>query len=133
MGLVIANRRGIRLVLRRAGMVWIAGLLLSLLRAGTAHAETTIAVPCTGRGGGTAGLLEALKIASMQCATVELSRSCVFVLEQSQIMANAVSGRQCRGGGIYSLGTVQLEMSSVTANHPDNCAPQGSVPGCNSP
>jgi predicted outer membrane repeat protein len=34
------------------------------------------------------------------------------------------------GGGIYNLGTVSLTSSPVVGNHPDNCAPAGSVPGC---
>jgi predicted outer membrane repeat protein len=34
------------------------------------------------------------------------------------------------GGGIYNLGTVTLTSTAVSGNHPDNCAPAASVPGC---
>lgn len=36
------------------------------------------------------------------------------------------------GGGIYNIGdsTVSLASAAVAGNHPDNCAPAGSVPGC---
>jgi predicted outer membrane repeat protein len=34
------------------------------------------------------------------------------------------------GGGIFDAGTVNLTASPVLVNHPDNCAPPNSVPGC---
>jgi hypothetical protein len=50
-------------------------------------------------------------------------------LTSSQVTANH-AGQD--GGGIYNLGggTVTLTGSAVAGNHPDNCAPARSVPGC---
>lgn len=49
-------------------------------------------------------------------------------LTSSQIIAN-LAGQD--GGGIYNQGgAVPLTSSLIMNNHPDNCAPVGSVPGC---
>ena len=50
-------------------------------------------------------------------------------LTQTAVMFNDASSG---GGGIYNYGpgTVQLFASNVSFNTPDNCEPNGSVPGC---
>jgi predicted outer membrane repeat protein len=49
-------------------------------------------------------------------------------LTSSQVIAN-LAGQD--GGGIYNQGgAVPLTSTLIMNNHPDNCAPTGSVPGC---
>jgi predicted outer membrane repeat protein len=52
-----------------------------------------------------------------------------LALTRSQVRGN-VAGTD--GGGIYNFGasTVTLTSAVVARNHPDNCAPAASVPGC---
>jgi hypothetical protein len=49
-------------------------------------------------------------------------------LTRSQVSGNSA---QAAGGGIYNpSGSVTLSRSRIQDNHPDNCAPARSVPGC---
>jgi predicted outer membrane repeat protein len=49
-------------------------------------------------------------------------------LDHSEIAFNLAG--TAGGGGIYNLGTATLTSTAVFSNHPDNCAPAASVPGC---
>ncbi|MEU1625046.1 right-handed parallel beta-helix repeat-containing protein [Streptomyces sp. NPDC020096] len=52
-------------------------------------------------------------------------------LARSTARDNTAGGGPGSGGGIFNgVGTVTLDDSRVRHNHPDNCAPHGSVPGC---
>jgi hypothetical protein len=45
-------------------------------------------------------------------------------------MTVAFNHANVAGGGIFNTGTVTLAFINLFANVPDNCAPEGSVPGC---
>jgi predicted outer membrane repeat protein len=48
-------------------------------------------------------------------------------MNHSEVMGNTAA----KGGGIFNNGgTVVLAMTTVSANHPDNCEPMGAVAGC---
>ncbi|MEU9302727.1 hypothetical protein [Streptomyces sp. NPDC048269] len=52
-------------------------------------------------------------------------------LTESEVRRNTANGGTGSGGGIRNNGgTVTLDSSTVRDNHPDNCAPPGSVTGC---
>jgi hypothetical protein len=51
-------------------------------------------------------------------------------LTDSAVHNNTAQGSAPQGGGIYNLGTVSRSSTPVTNNHPNNCAPPNSVPGC---
>jgi hypothetical protein len=54
-----------------------------------------------------------------------------MTLTRSAIQSNTADGGPGSGGGIYEAsGTVTLDRSWARTNHPDNCAPSGTVPGC---
>jgi hypothetical protein len=51
----------------------------------------------------------------------------LVMLQRSDVRNN----RAGQGGGVFnSGGTVALSASDVMDNHPDNCEPQGTIPGC---
>jgi predicted outer membrane repeat protein len=55
----------------------------------------------------------------------------VIRLSLSAVEGNTANGGSGSGGGIFNAsGTVNLNLSIVHDNHPDNCDPAGSVPGC---
>ena len=54
----------------------------------------------------------------------------VATLTDSPVTDNTVSGTSSLGGGIFNTHQVTLSSSPVTGNHPNNCRPVGSVPGC---
>jgi hypothetical protein len=51
---------------------------------------------------------------------------------KSEIEKNTVRGSTTRGGGgiLLYVGTATLSSTKVKRNHPDNCAPAGSISGC---
>jgi hypothetical protein len=59
------------------------------------------------------------------------------ILEHSKVINNTAEGdtlANSLGGGIYNAnaasGSVTLTLTLVKGNHPDQCDPTGSVPGC---
>ncbi|MEV7522379.1 hypothetical protein [Streptomyces sp. NPDC091371] len=59
-------------------------------------------------------------------------RGGLYNVGTTSLTGSAVTGnRAAAGGGVFeAAGAVTLSATAVAANTPDNCAPQGSVPGC---
>ncbi|MFG2329160.1 hypothetical protein ACGFMM_05990 [Streptomyces sp. NPDC048604] len=68
---------------------------------------------------------------SMNGGGLNMLGGSTLVLIRSEVEGNRASDGPGSGGGILNVGaTVTLNDSHVRENHPDNCAPPGSVLGC---